>query len=147
MGSPSNRSNDTSPQKMAEAGWQLTHHCWAHFGQRGPGGLRQVDGEESRAALPGWTRRRMKGERRVSSSREKRRREVVSSADYGDFVSSDERRESQSSCNNMRSFVTTSSDYGRFLSGTSLVTGAILRKARPMVDRLATDCSDYGFYA
>ena len=72
---------------------------------------------------------------------------------------------------NVRSFVTTSSDYGRFLSGTSLVTGALLRRssqqfenckivgyksikgririsrARPIVDRLATDCSDYGFYA
>ena len=29
--SPSSRSNDTSPQKMAEAGWQLTHHCWWVF--------------------------------------------------------------------------------------------------------------------
>ena len=70
----------------------------AHFGQRGPGGLRQVDGEESRAALPGWRRRRqqmkMKGGRRNSNSREKRRRAVVSSADYGDFVVSDSRRES-----------------------------------------------------
>ena len=117
----------------------------AHFGQRGPGGLRRVDGEESRAALPGWTRRQMKGERRRNSnSREKRRRAVVSSADYGDFVVSESRRDSQrcgpdnvvvftfsffvfSSCN-MRSFVTTSSDYGRFVAGTSLVTGAILRR-------------------
>ena len=66
----------------------------AHFGQRGPGGLRQVDGEESRAALPGWRRRQMKGGRRNSNSREKRRRAVVSSADYGDFVVSDSRRES-----------------------------------------------------
>ena len=67
----------------------------AHFGQRGPGGLRRVDGEESRAALPGWTRRQMKGgRRRNSNSREKRRRAVVSSADYGDFVVSDSRRDS-----------------------------------------------------
>lgn len=66
----------------------------AHFGQRGPGGLRRVDGEESRAALPGWTRRQMKGGRRKSTSREKRRRAVVSSADYGDFVVSESRRDS-----------------------------------------------------
>merc|ERR1712192_146321 len=115
----------------------------------GPGGLRQVDGEESRAALPGWRRRQqmmMKGGRRNSNSREKRRRAVVSSADYGDFVVSDSRRESHSSCS-VRSFVTTSSDYGRFLTGSSLVTGAILSRARPMVDRLATDCSDYRFGA
>ena len=65
----------------------------AHFGQRGPGGLRRVDGEESRAALPGWTRRQMKGGRK-STSREKRRRAVVSSADYGDFVVSESRRDS-----------------------------------------------------
>ena len=136
----------------------------AHFGQRGPGGLRRVDGEESRAALPGWTRRQMKGERRRrnSNSREKRRREVVSSADYGDFVVSEGRRESQrcvvdillypsfvvfifilplfslslsfvvfSSCTT-RSFVTTSSEYGRFVAGTSLVTGAILRRSHPI---------------
>ena len=36
----------------------------------------------------------MKGGRRNSNSREKRRRAVVSSADYGDFVVSDSRRES-----------------------------------------------------
>ena len=53
-----------------------------------------MDGEESRAALPGWTRRQMKGERRKSTSREKRRRAVVSSADYGDFVVSGSRRDS-----------------------------------------------------
>ena len=127
--------------------WAITSYILplrAHFGQRGPGGLRQVDGEESRAALPGWRRRQMKGGRRNSNSREKRRRAVVSSADYGDFVVSDSRRESHrcrpdivdfalsvlvfSSCT-VRSFVTTSSDYGRFLSGTSLVTGAILRRS------------------
>ena len=104
----------------------------------------------------------------------------MSSGDYGDFVVSESMRANDRFCINivvttavlhfvascnMRSFVTTSSDYGKFLSGTGLVTGAILRRcchrhiktnqycslncvrARPMVDRLATDCSDYGFYA
>ena len=70
----------------------------AHFGQRGPGGLRRVDGEESRAALPGWTRRQMKGGRRKSTSREKRRRAVVSSADYGDFVVSESSRRDSHRC-------------------------------------------------
>ena len=112
----------------------------AHFGQRGPGGLRRVDGEESRAALPGWTRRRR---RRSNTKREKRRRAVVSSGDYGDFVVSESMRANDRFCINivvttavlhfvascnMRSFVTTSSDYGKFLSGTGLVTGAILRR-------------------
>ena len=97
----------------------------------------------------------MKGGRRNSNSREKRRRAVVSSADYGDFVVSDSRRESHrcrpdiadfalisvllfSSCT-VRSFVTTSSDYGRFLSGTSLVTGAILRRSHHLHQSLSSN--------
>merc|ERR1712109_99026 len=143
---PSQKTQSSKTTQMAEEGWQLTHHCWAHFGQRGPGCLRRVDGEESRSALPGWTRRQKMGEgRRPSSKLKISRRRIVSSGDYGDFVVSNSRRESFSDYN-VRSFVTTSSDYGRFLSGTSLVTGALLRRARPIVDRLATDCSDYGFY-
>ena len=70
----------------------------AHFGQRGPGGLRRVDGEESRAALPGWTRRRR---RRSNTKREKRRRAVVSSGDYGDFVVSETRRAGDRFCINI----------------------------------------------
>ena len=37
---------------------------------------------------------------------------------------------------NVRSFVTTSSDYGRFLSGTSLVTGALLRRSSQQLENL-----------
>ena len=40
---------------------------------------------------------------------------------------------------NVRSFVTTSSDYGRFLSGTSLVTGALLRRSSQQLENLQ-DC-------